>query len=157
MAPKKDTPLNEYLQMGLEKHLEDLNAISSQASKEYAVEKALEKMKKQWESMEFAFTSYKDTGIPILNSIDDIQVLLDDHIVKSATMKGSPFIGPFEDEIMQWDVTLVRSIMSSRDGFTEGAGDASHSQGFEPMPTQKVPPLVLVKKSIFGRPTVKLF
>ncbi|XP_063719575.1 dynein axonemal heavy chain 3-like [Symsagittifera roscoffensis] len=108
LAPKKDTPLNEYLQMGLEKHLEDLNAISSQASKEYAVEKALEKMKKQWESMEFAFTSYKDTGIPILNSIDDIQVLLDDHIVKSATMKGSPFIGPFEDEIMQWDVTLHR-------------------------------------------------
>ena len=123
--------------MGLEKHLEDLNAISSQASKEYAVEKALEKMKKQWESMEFAFTSYKDTGIPILNSIDDIQVLLDDHIVKSATMKGSPFIGPFEDEIMQWDVTLVRSIMSSRGGFRVGAG------GFDPMPTKKVPSLVL--------------
>ena len=29
------------------------------------------------------------------------------------------------------------------------------SQGFDPLPTQKVPPLVLFKKSIFGRPTLK--
>ena len=27
-------------------------------------------------------------------------------------------------------------------------------QGFEPLPTQRVPPLVLFKKSIFGRPTL---
>ena len=30
-------------------------------------------------------------------------------------------------------------------------------QGFEPLPTQRVPPLVLFKKSIFGRPTLKIF
>ena len=62
LAPKKETPLSEYLQMGLEKKLEDLDTISSQASKEYAVEKALEKMKQQWESMQLTFASYKETG-----------------------------------------------------------------------------------------------
>ncbi len=36
-----------------------------------------------------------------------LQVLLDDHIVKTTTMKNSPFIGPFETEINAWDQTLV--------------------------------------------------
>ncbi|RUS73939.1 hypothetical protein EGW08_018296 [Elysia chlorotica] len=36
------------------------------------------------------------------------KVLLEDHIVKTMTMKGSPFIGPFEEEINQWDLMLHR-------------------------------------------------
>lgn len=39
MTPSETTPLSEVLQMGLDKYLEDLRDISSQASKEYALEK----------------------------------------------------------------------------------------------------------------------
>ena len=39
-----------------------------------------------------------------------------------------------------------------------GAGaDASFPQGFDPLPTQRVPPLVFSKESVFGRPTLKFF
>ncbi|KAM4746905.1 dynein axonemal heavy chain 3-like [Rhinophrynus dorsalis] len=106
ITPHEGTSLLEILQLGLEKYLEDLNQISSQASKEYALEKALNKMKTDWENVCFIFSPYKDRDTHVLAAVDDIQVLLEDHIVKTTTMKGSPFIAPFEKEILAWEAKL---------------------------------------------------
>lgn len=45
-----------------------------QASKEFALENALKKMRKDWENMFFTFIPYKETGVSILSAFDDIQV-----------------------------------------------------------------------------------
>ena len=41
----------------------------------------------------------RNSGTFLLTTTDEIQVLLDDHIVKTQMMKNSPYIKPFESII----------------------------------------------------------
>ena len=72
------------------------------------MEKAKKKMAHDWESVNFTMTLYRDTGVSILASVDDILMLLEDHIVRTQTMRGSPFIKPFEKEIREWEERMIR-------------------------------------------------
>lgn len=107
IKPTEETTLQTMMTYKLENFLEKLEEISGAASKEYSLEKALEKMKNEWKDMLFEFVPYRDSGVSILSSIDDIQLLLDDHIIKAQTMRGSPFVKPFEQEMKDWEEKLV--------------------------------------------------
>jgi len=52
-------------------------------------------------------------GVKILSSVDDIQLLLDDHVIKALTMLGSPYIKPLEQEAREWSARLqmIQEIM----------------------------------------------
>ncbi|XP_022258936.1 dynein heavy chain 3, axonemal-like, partial [Limulus polyphemus] len=104
---QSNTSLSNMVEYGIDKHLSKLEDVGATATKEYSLEKALEKMKNEWKDICFEFVPYRETGVSILSAVDDIQALLDDHILKVQTMRGSPFIKPFEEEMKEWEETLV--------------------------------------------------
>ncbi|MGH0118801.1 UNVERIFIED_CONTAM: hypothetical protein FKN15_062263 [Acipenser sinensis] len=107
LKPEADTSLLNMVEYGLAKFIDKLDEIGGSASKEYSLEKAMEKMKLEWADACFGFIKYRDTGTQILSAVDDIQVLLDDHIIKAQTMCGSPYIKPIETECKQWGEKLL--------------------------------------------------
>ncbi|XP_071879956.1 dynein axonemal heavy chain 3 isoform X2 [Anas platyrhynchos] len=115
IKPNETTTLLNMLEFGLSKYIDRLEPIGAAASKEYSLEKSIEKMKSEWVNMQFTLVKYRDTNNSILSAVDDIQLLLDDHIVKTQTMCGSPFIKPIEAECRAWEekLTLMQDILDS--------------------------------------------
>ncbi|XP_045534007.1 dynein axonemal heavy chain 7 [Papilio machaon] len=103
----EELSLAKVIDFNLDDYIEKFEGISEAATKENNLEKALDKMMKEWADLKFEILSYKDTGTYILSSVDEIQLLLDDHIVKTQTMKNSPYIKPFEETIHDWEGKLI--------------------------------------------------
>ncbi|XP_041350374.1 dynein heavy chain 12, axonemal-like isoform X3 [Gigantopelta aegis] len=109
LTPDAGTTLKKVLKLNLDPYMEQFESISAAASKEFSLEKAMKKMIEDWTMVDFNLIMYRDTGIHILASVDDIQTILDDQIVKTQTMRGSPFIKPFEKEIKTWEDKLIHT------------------------------------------------
>ena len=41
------------------------------------------------------------------SSIDEVQTLLDDHVIKTQTMKGSPYAAEFKERLEDWEKYLT--------------------------------------------------
>ncbi|KAM9856226.1 dynein axonemal heavy chain 12 [Aulostomus maculatus] len=107
LTPDSDTTLRKVLKQNLEPYLEAFVSISTASNKEFSLEKAMQTMVKVWDGVSFNHQTYRETGVSILTALDEIQTMLDDQIVKTQTMRGSPFIQPFENEIKQWEERLL--------------------------------------------------
>jgi dynein heavy chain len=109
-----DTPLRpdegfnfaKALQIGLMDKVDKMVDIGETAGKEYQIEQMLESMITIWDGIKFQVQPYKNTFI--IRGYDEIQVVLDEHIVNTQAMVFSPFKKYFEERIFEWDKTLKR-------------------------------------------------
>ncbi|XP_049547176.1 dynein axonemal heavy chain 12 [Anopheles darlingi] len=108
LTPDAGTTLRKIINYGLDHELEKFDIISIGANKELALQQSLQTMIAEWEGITFKLNAYKDTGINILSGLDEIQAVLDDHIMKTLAMRGSAFVKPCEREVKEWYQTLTR-------------------------------------------------
>ncbi|KYM93367.1 Dynein heavy chain 7, axonemal [Cyphomyrmex costatus] len=101
-----DLTLGKILAMGLDVFIPQFEGVSEAATKEDTLEKGMDKMHREWVDLIFTVNPYKDTGTYVIAGVDEIQLLLDDHIIKAVTIKNSPYIKPFEARIIKWEKTL---------------------------------------------------
>jgi len=108
LQPDPSLSLRKLLELDLEKNIEQLDEVSEFATKEYTLERALDSMATDWKPMFYDLMETKDGVSYILKGTDEMQTLLDDHIMKTQTMKGSPYITPHQVRCNDWEKKLVR-------------------------------------------------
>uniref|UniRef100_K3W7Q8 Uncharacterized protein n=1 Tax=Globisporangium ultimum (strain ATCC 200006 / CBS 805.95 / DAOM BR144) TaxID=431595 RepID=K3W7Q8_GLOUD len=98
--------LTNIFQLNLLDRIDDIVKIAEAAGKEYQVEQALGIMKGAWDKIDLQIISYRETGTYVIKGVDEIQVVLDEHVTMTQAMMFSSFKGPFEEEITEWNATL---------------------------------------------------
>ncbi|XP_044742040.1 dynein axonemal heavy chain 12 [Chrysoperla carnea] len=109
MTPNAGTTLRKIVDMHLDEFMENFEIISIAATKELALVRLLAKMKAEWVDVCFKTNYYKDSGVKILTQLDDVQAILDDHIQKTLSMRGSAFVKPIEQEVKDWYTKIDRT------------------------------------------------
>lgn len=92
--------------------LTELEQISDTAQRQFGIELILNKMFDDWEPINVELKKWRETGTYIVSggSIDEIQQILDDQIVKTQSMKGSPYAKVFERRIQEWEDWLQYTL-----------------------------------------------
>lgn len=112
ITPNAGTTLRKIIHLKFGPVLEQFEVISIGACKEQALYNNLQLMIHEWKSIYFTTNSYKDLDIKILVDLDDVQAILEDHLTKTLSMKGSAFVKPFESQVKKWHDKLCRVNLS---------------------------------------------
>jgi len=94
------------LVLGVQNYTEEIKQISENASKEYTIEIALNKMMDEWNGVKLRLLPYNDKDINISTISDKELQMLDDHILITQQLSLSSFKGVFEEPLIQWEHEL---------------------------------------------------
>ncbi|XP_047480638.1 dynein axonemal heavy chain 7-like [Penaeus chinensis] len=95
ITPNAGTSLRKVVQMDLGGLLKEFEVVSSGASREYNLELSLANMKGAWESARLSFAQNPDVGVQVLDGLEEVRELAEEHLITTHTIKNSPFVGPF--------------------------------------------------------------
>jgi dynein heavy chain len=100
-------------------HIEAIEEITMRAEKKFNLAKKLKTQRDEMKALNITIAAYKGTFL--VKGIDDINTCLDDQIVQTQTMMGSPYMrGRLKNETKNWDKKLndiselMEAIMSTQ-------------------------------------------
>lgn len=82
--------------------------ISAIATKERQLESQLNKMNDEWKTVRFELAEYRDSEVHVLQGVQSIWDLLDEHIQKTMLIASSPYAKFFLSEALYWKSRLVK-------------------------------------------------
>lgn len=85
-------------------YVDECVEIGQKAAKEFNIENMLSQMQTIWEGINFQIIPYKTSSI--IRGYDEIQIVLDEHIINTQAMQFSPYKKPFEEQIIEWNNSL---------------------------------------------------
>ncbi|WAR21987.1 DYH2-like protein [Mya arenaria] len=100
-----DFTLERIIEFGFDQYAEGINEISGAATKELAIEQALDAINQTWNVTELDIAPYKNQCFKV-RSTDDVFAALEDNQVQLSTMKASRFVKAFEQDVDKWERTL---------------------------------------------------
>jgi dynein heavy chain, axonemal len=94
--------------LDLANYINQIDEVAQGAAREFSNQKMLDKMEKDWESVEFELKDWGETKtyIHLGGAIEIIQTLLEEQILTTQTMKGSPYAVVYLKRINIWDEWL---------------------------------------------------
>ncbi|XP_035829687.1 dynein heavy chain 10, axonemal isoform X2 [Aplysia californica] len=108
MNPDTFTLANIFA-MELHRYRDTIGEIVTCASKEMGIEKGVKEVEETWNNMKFSVHAYmKGTSNRgyILGAVDEILQSLDDSSMNLQSMSASRFIGPFLNNVQNWEKSL---------------------------------------------------
>lgn len=101
---------------GVEEALDKVQVVSAAATKEWSLKNAMKKMEQEWQGKEFKVQENKETKTYTLGSVEEIQAILDDQLVKIQSMLASPYIKPLQAHAEEWADRLntLQSIIDNQ-------------------------------------------
>jgi len=108
VKPYEGFTLTKVQEMNLIKWSDDIVDIGDRAGKEFQIETQLAKMKSEWQDVFFMLKDFKKSGTSTVVGFDDAMTILDEHIVMTQAMQFSSFKKPFEEEIEEWNTSLLQ-------------------------------------------------
>jgi len=108
VEPDPAFTLEKMLNFDIDAYVQEITEISDSAGKEHRSESSLDSQFAEWEHVIMEFKPCAQTGSHIVSerAVDEVQTLLDDHVIETQTIKGTPYTANFAGRINDWEEFL---------------------------------------------------
>lgn len=107
VKPYEGFTFQNILDMNLFKFTDEICEIGERAGKEYNIETSMAKMKSDWVNVFLSLKPFRASNTCTVLGFDEAINYLDEHMTLSQTLLFSPYKKPFEEEIQEWNDSLL--------------------------------------------------